>query len=243
MHAPPLYDFTAPAACRHSVAGGGSAPYVDASRVPCALCRDGHHRSRAAGRAGRQRAPRIRPPGRASTSGFLAVLFPAGISGSAVQPPDRRPRRQTSVRAGEAREDPSAVPAGTRCRLAPELLRLLDAAGACSSWPSTRSRRDAAPLARRRPPAGADPRARARATRSPDGHADRLRRGLGDRRVEPADGRGARRSRCTRRTVEQLMARLGRGDVMPPKSTCSSRSSSGLFVHPIDHQAPEAGRG
>ena len=77
---PPLYDITAADGVRHIVwrAGGDSAPWTAAfAQVPLAYVADGHHRAKAAYRAGTER--RTANPGHTGQEAynwFLAVLFP-----------------------------------------------------------------------------------------------------------------------------------------------------------------------
>ncbi len=76
----PLYDFTAPDNVRHTVwrVEGDSAPWRAAfDKVPLAYVADGHHRAKAAYRAGAERrAANPNHTGQEEYNWFLAVLFP-----------------------------------------------------------------------------------------------------------------------------------------------------------------------
>ena len=78
----PLYDFVAPDAIRHTVwkipAEDGAAIGAQFSAVPLAYVADGHHRAKAAWRAGAERkAANPAHTGNEEYNWFLAVLFPA----------------------------------------------------------------------------------------------------------------------------------------------------------------------
>jgi uncharacterized protein (DUF1015 family) len=80
--APPLYDFVAPDGVRHvvwRVAAGDAAPWIEAfAVVPAAYVADGHHRVKAACRAGGElRAANPRHTGAEEYNWFMAALFPA----------------------------------------------------------------------------------------------------------------------------------------------------------------------
>lgn len=80
-HAPPLYDFVAEDGVRHVVwrVAGATVPWTEAfAAVPLAYVADGHHRAKAAWRAGcERRAANPRHSGAEEYNWFLSVLFPA----------------------------------------------------------------------------------------------------------------------------------------------------------------------
>jgi len=177
-------------------------------------------------RGGRpQRRAEDRAPGRGGARVFLAVLFRRGISGSGRTTADRRPRRADAGEVlGKLEKIGRLSLAGTRVPPRPGASALLERRWRLLELPSTRSTAGTRSLARRRPPAGADPRARARIGIPDDMRIDFV----GGLRAPATRGpRRLRRGGLAVSLTDDRRAAHGRsdaGDVMPPKSTWFERS-------------------
>ncbi len=241
----PLYDFTADDGIRHTVwkaAGNGAALRAAFGEVPVAYVADGHHRAKAAWRAGAEcRAANPRHTGNEEYNWFLAVLFPASqlrilpynrlVADLNGLSPEDFLDRVREVFAVSAPGDASlAEPAASR-----HVSMYLDGAWYDLSWPAFDAdpvqSLDVSVLQDRllAPVLGIqDPRTDARISFMGG------IRGVGELAKRVDEGRAAVAFSMYPVTVEQMMAIADAGLIMPPKSTWfEPKLRSGLLVHEI----------
>ena len=238
----PLYDFTADDGIRHTVwkvPGDGSRLRDLFGQVPVSYIADGHHRAKAAFRAGMERrAENANHTGDEEYNWFLAVLFPASqlrvlpynrcVSSLNGLSPETFLEKVSKVFTTEKTDNP--VPAGER-----HANMYLGGSWYALSWPAFEadpvSSLDVSVLQQRllAPILGiADPRTDKRIS-----FVGGIR-GTKELENRVDSGRDVVAFSMAPVTVEQLIAIADAGEIMPPKSTWfEPKLRSGLFVHEI----------
>lgn len=241
--AEPLYDFTAADSIRHTVwklsAADGQAVRALFDSVPVAYVADGHHRAKAAWRAGAERrAANPAHTGDEEYNWFLAVLFPA--SQLTILPYNRCVTDLNGLSADEfldrvhkvftVTDNAPASPAGSR-----NVSLYLGGKWYGLSWESF----DADPVSSLDVSVLQD-RLLAPVLGIADPRTDKRISFIGgirgtDELVRRVDsGRDAVAFSMAPVTVEQMMAIADAGQIMPPKSTWfEPKLRSGLLVHEI----------
>lgn len=240
--AAPIYDFTADDGIRHTVwrvAGDGSALTAAFAAVPVSYVADGHHRAKAAFRAGAERrAANAAHTGDEEYNWFLAVLFPATqlrilpynrcVADLAGATPEEFLAKVSSV--FTVAETECKSPAGPR-----EAAMYLGGKWYMLTWPEFEadpvSSLDVSVLQERllAPVLGIDdPRTNTRIS-----FVGGIR-GTDELEKRVDSGRDAVAFSMAPVTVEQMMAIADAGQIMPPKSTWfEPKLRSGLLVHEI----------